>query len=143
MNDPASPPPETTPPRSRRAFLALTVGGAAVAGGAAYLLRDRGELDPLDAPEPMSEAGRAFAALVRQKLPTLDIPEATLAHWVNRYERYVDASEPHFGKPVLESIQGFLMSTDFFPACDESEPLRFVAYYDPYVSVCYNPLREG
>ena len=34
----------------------------------------------------------------------------------------------------------FLASTDFFQnGADESRPLRYVTYYDPYVSNCYNP----
>lgn len=34
----------------------------------------------------------------------------------------------------------FLASTDFFQnGADESRPLRYVSYYDPYVSTCYNP----
>lgn len=37
----------------------------------------------------------------------------------------------------------FLASTDFFQnGADESRPLRYVAFYDPYVSACYNPF-EG
>ncbi len=35
----------------------------------------------------------------------------------------------------------FLLSTDFFPnGADESRPVRFLAFYDPRVSPCYNPL---
>ena len=34
----------------------------------------------------------------------------------------------------------FLASTDFFQTgADESRPLRYVAYFDPYRSPCYNP----
>lgn len=34
----------------------------------------------------------------------------------------------------------FLASTDFFQnGADETRPLRYVSYYDPYVSTCYNP----
>lgn len=34
----------------------------------------------------------------------------------------------------------FLASTDFFQnGADEARPLRYVAFYDPYVSSCYNP----
>ncbi len=34
----------------------------------------------------------------------------------------------------------FLASTDFFQnGADETRPLRYVTYYDPYVSTCYNP----
>lgn len=34
----------------------------------------------------------------------------------------------------------FLASTDFFQnGADETRPLHYVTYYDPYVSSCYNP----
>lgn len=43
--------------------------------------------------------------------------------------------------PLEESLLSrFLMSMDFFThAADENRQLSFVAYYDPYLSPCYNP----
>lgn len=35
----------------------------------------------------------------------------------------------------------FVLSTDFFEnGADESKPVSFVAYYDPYMMPCWNPL---
>ena len=132
------------PAASRRGFLAFTVVGAVVAGTAAgvtYLLRERGELDEIEPPEPLIESGQRLAEQLRERLDMLELPEATVAKWVNRYEKHVG---PWKGKrPSRKDLQNFLLSTDFFPAGDESKPLRFVSYYDPYISVCYNPLRHA
>jgi hypothetical protein len=131
--------------KSRRTFLALSIGGAAVvaatAGVSYYLTHDKGELDELDPPEPLSETGQRFADAILEKLDMLDIPDATIAKWVNDYERY---ERPWTGKaPSRKDLQNFLLSTDLFPDGDEQKPLRYVAYYDPYISVCYNPLRHA
>ena len=142
------PVPPAAPAPTRRSFLAMTVGGAVVVSGAAGLTWwvshrarsiDAGEIDELDPPEPMSETGQVLAGLLRERLSVLELPETTIAKWVNHYEKH---RKPWKGKKVSrKDAQNFLLSTDFFPAADESKPLRFVAYYDPYISVCYNPLR--
>ena len=129
----------------RRTFLALTVIGgtvAAAAGGVTWWVVGRGELEELEPPEPMSDTGEVLAAAIRDKLDMLVIPDATLAKWVNRYEEHARPWKP--GRKVKRKLlQNFLLSTDFFPGADESKPLRYVTYYDPYISVCYNPLRHA
>jgi hypothetical protein len=137
---------ESTP--NRRKFLALTIGGAALVGataGATWWIRHRGEQDPInpqdETPEPMSETGEKLAKLIKARLDMLNLPDATVAKWVNAYERN---EKPWAGKSVgRKDLQNFLLSTDLFPNGDESKPLAFVAYYDPYISVCYNPLRHA
>lgn len=136
-----------SPPQNqkRRTFLALTIGGAAVvaaAAGVSYLIREPGERDEIEPPEPMSETGQKLAAGIRERLgDMLDIPDATIAKWVNAYEQH---ERPWSGKqPSRKDLQNFLLSTDLWPDGDESKPLKFVAYYDPYISVCYNPLRHA
>lgn len=132
---------------TRRSFLALTAAGATVAAAAAvgtWWVKHRGELeaaDPSDPPEPLSETGAKLAALIVARLDMLKLPEATVSKWVNRYEKH---RGPWKGKKVArKDLQNFLLSTDLFPDGDDSKPLRFVSYYDPYVSVCYNPLRHA
>jgi hypothetical protein len=141
MTDEQPPKPaESTP--SRRSFLALTVLGASVAaaaGGVTWWITHRGELDELEPPEPMSASGEQLAQLIVERLDMLKLPEATVSKWVNRYEKH---EGPWQGKKVArKDLQNFLLSTDFFPDGDEAKQLRFVSYYDPYISVCYNPLR--
>jgi hypothetical protein len=136
-----------TEPRKpgRRTFLMLTAGGAALAaaaGGVTWWVTHRGEVDVLDPPgppEPLSETGARLAAQLIERLDMLNLPDATVARWVNRYEQH---RGPWKGKkPSRKDLQNFLLSTDLFPDGNEAKPLRFVSYYDPYISVCYNPLR--
>jgi len=142
------------PQPTRRTFLELTAAGAALAatGGIAWWVTQRGPLRRVDLdvpaqgelpepPPPLSETGVALAAMLVDKLDTLKLPETTVARWVHRYEEH---KGPWTRKKVSRKVlQNFLLSTDFFPAADEDKPLRFVAYYDPYISVCYNPLRRA
>jgi hypothetical protein len=129
---------------NRRKFLALTVGGATLVGagaGVSWWIRHRGEQAEIEPPEPMSETGEQLAELIRKRLDMLEIPDATIAKWVNAYEKH---EKPWAGKQVSrKELQNFLLSTDLFPDGDEQKPLAFVAYYDPYISVCYNPLRHA
>ena len=133
----------------RRGFLALTVIGAvssATAGAVGFWIRLRrsrrsAETELLAEPaEAMSESGQRLAAGIREQLPALVIPPATLARWVNLHEQH-EGPWPR-QQPRRHTVERFLLSTDFFPAADESKPLVFVAYYDPYVTRCYNPLRD-
>jgi hypothetical protein len=139
MTDAQQPKPDKP---TRRSFLALTVAGATVAaaaGGVTWWVKHRGELEELEPPEPMSETGQKLAQAIIERLDMLKVPEATVSKWVNRHEKH---HGPWKGKkPSRKDLQNFLLSTDFFPDGDEGKTLRFVSYYDPYISVCYNPLR--
>jgi hypothetical protein len=81
----------------------------------------------------------ALARAIRKRLPSLHIPEATLAAFVNDHEKKHGRFK---GKKVShDTVQDFVLSTDFFPAADESRPLSYVIYYDPYSAPCRNPFR--
>jgi hypothetical protein len=61
-------------------------------------------------------------------------------------ERYVREYERHrgpissFQHPADDFFDRFLLSTDFFlNDADESRPVRFVLFFDPYISPCWNP----
>lgn len=132
------------PKPTRRAFLALSAIGATVAaaaGGVTWWVTHNGEIEDIEPPEPLSETGEVLATQLRERLTMLELPDVTVAKWVNRYEQHVGPWKGR--KPSRKDLQNFLLSTDFFPAGDEGKPLRFVSYYDPYVSVCYNPLRHA
>lgn len=48
-----------------------------------------------------------------------------------------------FSSPEPEVFGRYLLSTDFFQhGADESRTLHYVAFYDPYVSPCWNPCVE-
>jgi hypothetical protein len=62
------------------------------------------------------------------------------------FERFAADHVRHAGLPkrVTDSVaRRFVMSTDLLQHGDESRALTYVAYYDPYVSTCYNPLRTA
>ncbi len=86
----------------------------------------------------LSESQQKLARSLRKRLKGLDLPDETLAAFVLDDEEHDGrftkdrASQPH--------CQRFLLSTDLFPSGDASRPLRYVAYYDPYVTPCRNPL---
>jgi hypothetical protein len=151
----AEPTPKVTAEPTRRTFLGLTAAGAtfATAAGAIGWVSHAGLLERIalevppqpelpEPPKPLSETGVQLAALLVETLDTLSLPELTVAQWVNRYEAHRGPWKRRRALP-RKVLQNFLMSTDFFPAADERKPLRFVAYYDPYISVCYNPLRRA
>lgn len=82
-----------------------------------------------------------LARKLRKRLPTLNIPDETLLAFVEAHETHAG---PFKGRKVSRKLaEKFLLSTDFFPDADESRPLKWVAYYDPYVSVCRNPFRSA
>jgi hypothetical protein len=70
----------------------------------------------------------------------LDIPDEVLTRFFDDYDR---AEEARMLTPLPLDIYGrFLMSTDFFPGgADETRALAYLAFYDPRVSPCYNPLQ--
>jgi hypothetical protein len=76
---------------------------------------------------------------LRAHLPYLDVDDAVLAAFARDQRAGTGAREE------IDAIAArFLLSTDFFQnGADEDRPLRYVAYYDPYRSPCYNPLRDS
>ena len=64
---------------------------------------------------------------------------------VDAFEK--DLTQHHGAWSASESprpFTRFLASTDFFQnGGDESRPLTYVSYYDPYVSTCYNPFADA
>ena len=122
-------------PLTRRLLLGF-VAGLGVIGGAAvawrWLWRPSGSaLDP----NP-----RIMARRIREHFDYLNIDDRALTTFVDEHLRH----HPDILNP-LDVYSKFLMSTDFFQNdADESRYVRYVAYYDPYVTPCYNPLvRRG
>lgn len=134
---------------TRRHFLlGLGSAGAAVlaAGGAAYKFRDKFiKLQNSD-----------IIAVVRENFPYLK-----LALTDEQFEEFATTYRQAYGefdKPWYRRLRGwsqeetrsrydhiantFLLSTDFFlSGADESKPVNFVSFYDPYISPCWSPIR--
>ena len=85
---------------------------------------------------PTSELHHA----IREHFTYLSIDDAV----VNAFEK--DLTRHHGAWSASKSprpFTRFLASTDFFQnGGDESRPLTYVSYYDPYVSTCYNPFAD-
>ena len=133
-------PPATTEAVPRREFLAagsLAALAVGVLGSAGC-----GERQETTRGLSVAEARRRVVEYLRVKLPWLNHGEGTLERFAEEYVRwYPPGTKPTAG-PNL--VARYLLSTDFFPGgADESRPLEFVEFYDPYVSPCYNPLVEG
>lgn len=134
-------------PLTRRVFVGATVAGAAGAVAAAWVLRgDGAESEPTAAdgapadptpPDPPELA--AIKAEVRGALPWLLVAPAVLdqfaADHVRARGRKIRGYETN-GLP-----EQFLLSTDFFRhGADQTRPVTYVAYFDPYLSPCYDPM---
>ncbi len=141
---------------SRRSVLAAAAGLVVVAGGwSVFRLHD---------------ADRAFLRdIIREKLSFLTIPDAAVESFIDDYIAHdhtgdslafsaltraslltsselviaaADKASPELAARLSryrDSIASrFLLSTNYFPTPPES--IEYVAYYDPYVTPCYNPL---
>ncbi len=90
----------------------------------------------------VAEARRRVVEYLRLKLPWLRHGKGTLERFAEEYVRHFPPGTKPGAGPNL--VARYLLSTDFFPnGADESRPLDYVEFYDPYISPCYNPLVEG
>jgi hypothetical protein len=119
----------------RRTLVAAGVAVAAVGGTVALARRlDRPALDGL------SKAAQRVGLRIHAHLGFLDIED-------DAYRRFLEDLEQHEGSLEEQSVgrtllQKFLFSTDFFlHRADETRTIAYRQYYDPYISVCYQPLR--
>ncbi len=125
---------------NRRQWLRGLAAALFSVAGAAWLpgcSRDESKMSRSDALSADSKLGR----VLRNHFSYLDFDDAVLAAFVRDHET---KHGPFLPRPDQGPFTRFLASTDFFQqGADESLPLRYVAYYDPYVSPCYNPFSTG
>jgi hypothetical protein len=77
---------------------------------------------------------------LRAHLDYLPLDDEVVAAFARDYRS--DAARAARREAIEPIASRFLLSTDFFQTgADESRPPRYVTYYDPYRSPCYNPLR--
>ena len=80
------------------------------------------------------------AERIRRHFDYLTIDEDGLRRFVVDYERRYGKVTPRATAANRVMYTKFLMSTDFFRnGADEGKLVRYVAFYDPYVSPCYVP----
>ena len=108
-----------------------------IVAGAAAITRESG---------PASGARTAAGlveGVIRERLPFLKISPDVLDAFARdcvRYDGRTVRSARQASGARDRLVERFLLSTDFFQhGADESRPVRYVTYADPYISPCYNP----
>lgn len=123
-------------PISRRKFLAVTVAAlAALLAGAVHRkwegIQERWEW--------YRHAHLPLAERIRRHFHYLDLDPDGVNAFVGRYEAQ-KGEVSFFTPPEPQVFQHYLLSTDFFQhAADESRTVQFIAFFDPYLSPCWNP----
>lgn len=125
---------------SRRKFvgLSLTALSAAVVGSAGLLPRRWWE-------RIGGNLGWARGAhlsaeeRIQHQFHYLELDPAGVQAFVRDYTQHRGEIR-RFSRPKDDIFERYLLSTDFFRnGADESRPVRYVLFYDPYVSPCWNP----
>jgi hypothetical protein len=114
----------------RRGLLMGLAGGAGLlVAGVAFLSRWTGSWG--------SEPHSPLASELRSQFSYLQLEPDVIDSFVRDFEA---AHGPWLPTSDASPFMRFLASTDFFQTgADESRPPRYVAFYDPYRSPCYNP----
>lgn len=117
-----------------RLFAVLGLSGGLASAGCAP---DESENEAANPREPASPLHRA----IRKHFDYLTIDDGVLDAFAADLLRN---QGPWSSETSPRPYTRFLASTDFFQTgADESRPLRYVTYYDPYVSTCYNPFADS
>lgn len=116
---------------NRRGFLGA-LGGAAAAAAAWLAWDNRVGIRRVVAHVPMERR-------IHDALPGLDLDPGGVRAFVAAHEA-LHGRERRGGWTDPEIPLTYLASTDYFrPGADADGTVRFVAYYDPYASPCWNP----
>jgi len=127
----------------RRRFLQwVWIGPAALLVGSNPACRRSESESSAPSADPRLGKGRTqdperIADELRRRFRYLELDEDSLARYARDYLH-------HLGPPSLagnDLYSRFLLSSDFFQSgADESSTVHYVAFYDPYVTACRNPL---
>lgn len=125
---------------SRRKFvgLSLTALSAAAVGSAGLLPRRWWERIGGNLAWA-SGAHLSAEERIQQQFHYLQLDPEGVRAFVRDYTQHRDQIR-RFTRPKDDIFERYLLSTDFFRnGADESLPVRYVLFYDPYVSPCWNP----
>jgi hypothetical protein len=76
---------------------------------------------------------------IRRQFHYLQLDAAGVTAFVKDYERHREPLS-RWEHPSDDFFDVYLLSTDFFlNDASESIPVRYVLFYDPYISPCWNP----
>lgn len=119
---------------TRRQMLGRVAGAATLTGVVAVV--GVGNCSEEDAPLTYDRV----MATVLAHFDFLTVPDDTVRAFLDAHVSH-GRGWPTSSRSWSAFVSRFLLSTDFFPhGQDESRALAFVAYYDPYLTPCYNPL---
>ncbi len=132
---------------TRRAFVgAGVVGAAGLAIGVAIVLDgpaddERADSSPHKPPQPPPDPRIAsLEAEISAHFDYLKLGDDTVATFVAAHLSAMERKPPSYETNALP--EQFLLSTDFFRhGADMSRQVLFVAYFDPYWSPCYDPMK--
>ena len=120
------------PKIGRRPLLRGMLAGIAGGFGLSWLTSCSGE----EASQPIRPTSELVGAL-REHFHYLHFDDAVAEAFEHDFERVFGAWQP--GTSAKLNTR-FLASTDFFQTgADESRPLQYAQFFDPYISPCYNP----
>ena len=125
---------------TRRRFLQVTaLAGVPIAAGA-LAWYDSWRSQALRAARRLDGFVRSPEARLTAHFDYLNLDPAGVGQFFSDYERF----RPNFRRrsPLPPDVyMTYLLSTDFFrDRADESRPVKYVLFYDPDVTACYNPL---
>lgn len=97
-------------------------------------------------PAEIGPVVKAIVEFLKTELNYLQLNEADLVAFGRDFqqdqgeEKLQDQYKKEPKKIENRAVTQFLMSTDFFwNKADESKPVKYLAYYDPYRRICSNP----
>lgn len=121
---------------TRRRFLIIAAAGAsAIAAFSAVVVHRAGGV--AEVARRLEGFGRHLVDRLRTRYASLGIRDDVFGSYVADYERLTGPSG-RFSIPDREFYTRFLLSTDFFAAGGPNA--RYVAYYFPERTPCFNPL---
>ncbi len=125
---------------SRRRFvgLSLTALSATIVGSVGVL--SRGHWERIGSSLAWLRGAHLSAAQrIERHFHYLDLDPEGVRAFVRDYTKH-RGEITRFSEPREDIFERYLLSTDFFRnGADESRPVRYVLFFDPYVSPCWNP----
>lgn len=132
---------------TRRVFIGLSVAGGVAAIGVTGWLATRPPEQTPELPQKRADAApeatgpteeaKAVMDAVTGAMSYLTLADGTLEAFAADHLRFLRKTRRY---ETNDLPQQFLMSTDFFQnGADEKRAVKYVAYFDPYMSPCYSP----
>ena len=123
---------------SRRTVVGLSLGTITLVAGGVFALRALRFAD-------LPESSRRLALAVAERIDDLDlsVSDELIERWATDREAFGEPMKLRKGRATHKQVQSFLLSTDLLAAERDGQPeavTRYVAYYSPHKTPCYNPL---